>query len=459
MRFELPEELTTIFLKAPALKQGYLVGGCVRDLLSNRRVIDFDVEVYGVGFDELESQLSKFGRTDLVGKSFGTLKLKTRSGMALDFSLPRRDSKMGPGHKGFNIKVDPFLTKMDACARRDFTINAILYHPLEDRIYDPFDGKSDLEQGILKHVGPAFSEDPLRVLRGMQLAGRFNLKAEDKTINLCQSIKHQISELPKERVWQEWAKWAQLSLYPSAGLNFLNQTKWIDHYPWLKQLIQTPQDPIWHPEGNVWIHTLLVCDAMARINEFQDSNAKDRLELMFAALTHDFGKPATTEKVDKNGHERIVSPKHDKVGTRLAGEFLNFIDCPKHHVNKIQPLVAEHMNGRMAKSNKAIQKLAHRLRPSSISSLCILMKADNIGRSSLNKIDLEWLEELHARALDLAIDKAPPPALLTGKDLIAKGLSPSPLFGQILRQAYEAQLEEKIIDRKSAQNWLVKRLS
>lgn len=459
MRFELPTELIDIFEKAPGLEKGYLVGGCVRDLLSHRKVHDYDVEVYGISFEELESQLRKFGRTDLVGKSFGTLKLKTRNGMEFDFSLPRKDSKMGPGHKGFQISVDPSMTQEEACSRRDFTINSMLYHPLEDKIFDPFNGKSDLKKGILRHVGPAFTEDPLRVLRGMQFAGRFNLTAHPDTINLCDSIKDTYSELPKERVWHEWAKWARLSLSPSAGLEFLRQTSWLEHFPWLKELIDIPQDPIWHPEGDVWTHTLHVCDALANLEEFKIAGSQDKLELMFAALTHDFGKPATTEKVFKDGKERIISHEHDRIGVSIAEEFLKAIDCPKTHINRIKPLIAEHINARMAQSSKSIRKLSHRLKPSSISTLCTLMKADNLGRPPLKDPDFGWIEALKRGASELEIDKNPPSPHLTGKDLMAQGLSPSPLFGQILGLAYEAQLEGEISNKESALLWLKTYLS
>src|SRR5437773_539440 len=211
----LPAELVRILGETPELKQAFLVGGCVRDWLRGKPQKDFDLEVFGVSYEKLASALSAWGRTDLVGRSFGVVKLTLASGETFDFSIPRRDSKVAAGHKGFEIESDPAITPREAAARRDFTINALMFDPRRQELLDFFGGRTDLEWRVLRHTSPAFVEDPLRVLRGMQFAARFNLKAAPETIDLCRSIQATYHELAVERVRDEWFKWAEKSVVPS----------------------------------------------------------------------------------------------------------------------------------------------------------------------------------------------------------------------------------------------------
>src|SRR4051812_5727211 len=196
----LTEELRRILLETPEIKQAYLVGGCVRDWLSGMPVKDYDVEVFGVGYEELTNALSGWGRTDLVGRSFGVVKLSTRAGACYDFTIPRRDSKIAPGHKGFSVAFDVSLGPREAAARRDFTVNSLMYNPRERVVLDFFGGEEDLKKRLLRHTSDAFVEDPLRVLRGMQFASRFELNAAPETIALSRSMKQSFPELAPERV-------------------------------------------------------------------------------------------------------------------------------------------------------------------------------------------------------------------------------------------------------------------
>src|SRR5262245_14782353 len=182
MLHSLPTELLQILKESPELQQAYLVGGCVRDALLAMPVKDLDVEVFGTSYQQLADVLARWGKTDLVGQSFGVIKLTVEPGRTFDFTIPRRDSKVAPGHRGFEITFDANISPQEAAARRDFTINALMFDPHQDRILDFFGGKADLQNRVLRHTSPAFSEDPLRVLRGMQLAARFDLKAADETI-------------------------------------------------------------------------------------------------------------------------------------------------------------------------------------------------------------------------------------------------------------------------------------
>src|SRR5262245_25566263 len=221
MRAQLPTGLAQILQETPALKRAFLVGGCVRDWRLGQPQKDHDVEVFGCSYEQLASALSRWGRTDLVGRSFGVVKLTTGRGETFDFSIPRKDSKVAPGHKGFEIEFDPDITPQQAAARRDYTINALMFDPRRDEVLDFFGGRQDLQNRVLRQTGPAFVEDPLRVLRGMQFAARFDLQAAPETLQLCRSIQASYQELAAERVREEWFKWAEKSVVPSRGLRFL----------------------------------------------------------------------------------------------------------------------------------------------------------------------------------------------------------------------------------------------
>ena len=288
-----PPELERILRDTPELRRSYLVGGCVRDALLGRPLgRDFDLEVFGLDYDQLRQALDRWGKTDLVGRSFGVVKLTTGSGLRFDFTVPRKDSKVAPGHKGFDIEFDPAITPRQAAARRDFTMNALMFDPRARQVLDFFGGREDLRQGILRHVGPAFVEDPLRVWRGMQFAGRFNLRAAPETAALARQIKNTHPELAVERVREEWFKWAQQGGRPSMGLRFLVETGWIEHCPEIQAMIGVPQEPAWHPEGDVFTHTCHVCDALASLPSWQAADEASRRVYMLAGLAHDFGKPA-----------------------------------------------------------------------------------------------------------------------------------------------------------------------
>ncbi len=205
-----------------------LVGGGVRDWLLGLAPKDLDVEVAGVDFETLQRALAPFGATDVVGRSFGVVKVRVAAtGAEYDFSLPRRESKIGAGHRGFAVAPDPDLDDAAAAARRDFTLNAIAYDPLDGAIIDPHGGQADLAARRLRHTSAAFGEDPLRVLRAFQLAARFDLTLAPETAALCRTISGAYAELPVERVWGEWDKWATKAVAPSRGLAVLEETGWL----------------------------------------------------------------------------------------------------------------------------------------------------------------------------------------------------------------------------------------
>lgn len=361
--------MTRLLREVPALSRAYLVGGCVRDALLGNAQKDFDLEVYGVGYEELARQLGARGRVDLVGKSFGVIKYSRPDGGQWDFSLPRRDSKQGAGHQGFQVEFNPNLDLRTAASRRDFTINALMFDPRTGEYLDFFGGREDLTNRILRHTSAAFVEDPLRVLRGMQFVARFELTPADETTELCRSIVGTFPELAVERVGMEWSKWAQLSRRPSAGLRFLQATAWLQHFPEIAALVGTPQDPEWHPEGDVFTHTGHACDALAALPEWQAADATTRSVLMFAVLEHDLAKPQTTHEAERDGRIRIVSPGHEKQGGPLAEAFLTRIAAPKEIKARVIPLVTHHLAHLQSASSRAVRRLANALKPATIAEL------------------------------------------------------------------------------------------
>jgi tRNA nucleotidyltransferase (CCA-adding enzyme) len=450
----LPVELERILLETPELTEAYLVGGCVRDWLLGLPQKDFDVEVFGVRYEALEKALQRWGRIDLVGRSFGVIKLTIRSGETFDFSLARRDSKTAPGHKGFTITFDPGITPKEAAARRDYTLNSLMFSPRKGTLLDYYGGVTDLKQRILRHTSNAFAEDPLRVLRGMQFAARFDLTPAPETIRLCRSIVSSFSELAVERVREEWFKWAAKSVTPSRGLHFLRETGWIEHFPEIQALIDVPQEPEWHPEGDVFTHTSLCCDAMARMPAWQQLDETSRIVYMLAILAHDFAKPQTTSRALKDGIWRIVSPGHEEAGGPVTERFLERLAAPHAIRDRIIPLVVNHLAHLNPVSDRGVRRLAKRLEPETIAGLCLVIEADHSGRPPKPPGLPKGAQALLAKAQEMDLQASAPKPILQGRDLIAQGMTPGKEFGELLAAAFEAQLEGKFTDHAGALAWL-----
>jgi tRNA nucleotidyltransferase (CCA-adding enzyme) len=449
----IPVALTGVLERTPELRRAYLVGGCVRDWLLGQACKDFDVEVFGVDYGTLVKALSHWGRTDLVGRSFGVVKLTTR-GQTFDFSIPRRDSKVSPGHQGFEVAFEPELTPAEAVLRRDFTINALMYDPRERRLLDWVGGEKDLRARVLRHTSPAFAEDPLRVLRGMQFAGRFGLRADSDTVRVCRGIQNSFGELAGERVREEWLKWAARSTVPSAGLHFLRETEWLRHFPEIHTLAGIPQDSDWHPEGDVFVHTCHCCDALAELAEWQAADEVSRVVYMLAVLTHDLGKAVTTQVGDRYGIQRIVSPGHEAAGGPLTESFLERIHVPNSIRERVVPLVVNHLAHLQNITDRGVRRLARRLEPENIRGLSLVITADHHGRPPLPRHAPPGLFELQSTATRLSVESSAPKPILLGRHLLELGLPPGREIGRWVRAAYEAQLEGKFQDLAGALQWI-----
>jgi len=469
-----------------------LVGGAVRDMVMGKEVKDYDVEVYGLEtFDELEQILSLFGSVNQVGKSFGIVKLRAGE-EEYDFSFPRTEQKTGKGHRGFDVKIDGTLSFKEAAKRRDFTVNALGYDILTGEIIDPFGGLNDIQYGILRHIDEhTFVEDPLRVYRAVQFAARFGFEVAQETAQLCKEMveKGMLEELPKERVFEEWKKLLLKAPKPSVGFELMREwgiTKRYFHE--LHTLVACPQDPKWHPEGDVWVHTMMSIDAMASILREQgveNREEKRKLKLLFAVLCHDFGKPLTTTIEFENGeivcwqeynknksisqeihtntpHSSLLTPHsikriraigHEKAGIGPTKNFMYRLTNEHDFIESILPLVEHHLKpsqlyAQGAKAG-AIRRLATKV---NIVDLVLVAKADFLGRTTKEAKEGvypagEWLL---AQAEMLNVKEKPMVQLLQGRDLIALGLEPSPRFKEILEDMYQKQMDGIFTDKKEA---------
>lgn len=423
-----------------------LVGGCVREALRSQRPADFDVEVFGLQPSILESILRSLAPVEQVGRSFGVYKLK---GWPVDVSLPRTEQRTGAHHRSFAVTVDPHLPLEKAARRRDFTVNALYYDVLSDEILDPLGGADDLTAGRLRHCSPQFSEDPLRVLRAMQFAARLEARLDPSTAALARSLTPQ--NLARERFQWEWEKLILLGVRPSLGLEVLRETGWIRWFPELAALIDCPQDPGWHPEGDVWQHTLHALDAFAR--QAKSTDPEEDLTVGMAVLCHDMGKPAVTLEADG----RIRSPGHEQAGVEPARSFLDRIHQPARRTEAILRLVRCHMRPdglfRHQSSDNAIRRLARDV--GRMDWLLRLYLADAGGRPPLDTHYAEGvIDWIQRRSRELAVDRSEPSPLLRGRDLLERGWEPGPAVGQFLARAFEAQLQGAFNDRPSALRWL-----
>jgi tRNA nucleotidyltransferase (CCA-adding enzyme) len=447
MAMDIPE---TVLNLAEAVRdeggRALLVGGCVRDELMGQQPKDWDVEVYGVEPARLRELLDAFGTVNVVGEAFTVYKL----GGHLDVSLPRRERKIGRGHRAFFIEGDPEMSFANAASRRDFTINAILQDPLTMEIIDPHHGQADIERGILRAVScDSFAEDSLRVLRAAQFAARFEFRVEPETSALCKAI--DLSDLPAERIWGEMEKLLLRSRRPSIGLGWLHALGALDQlFPEIKALIDVPQDPEWHPEGDVFVHTRLVIDLAREL--IDDLPYPKQVTVMLAALAHDFGKPATTEFIDGRWRSR----GHEEAGVEPTLNFLNRLNLQTldgYDVRaQVVALVRDHLKpGEYFKKRGEVGDGAFRrlARKCELDLLYRVARADSLGRNADWVPPEKWYD---AEAQDWFIDRAreldvvsqAPVPLLLGRHLLEMGLEPGPRIGEITRAVYELQLDGRV---------------
>ena len=412
-----------------------VVGGFVRDRLLGLTSKDLDLEVFGLAPDALIALLARLGRVEPVGQSFPVFKIG-----AVDVALPRRESKTGRGHKGFTVVGDPDMSFEEAVRRRDFTINAIGWDPLNDEYIDPCGGQTDLAHRVLKVVDPErFADDSLRVLRAMQFAARFDLTLEPESANICRAIP--LDDLPAERVWGEVEKLLLLARHPSIGLALgLDLGVVARLFPELLALVGCQQEPQWHPEGDVWVHTLMVVDE-AR-GAIDDLDRAQQAIVMLGAVCHDFGKPATTRVIDG----RIRSLGHEEAGVEPARSLLDRLNVNSMDGvdvrGQVLGIVAHHLNpGAWHKSPTGVGDGAFRRLAAKVDMelLARVARADCRGRGGgFDCSAMDWFVE---RARRLGVEHEAPAPLVMGRHLLALGVAPGPRMGEILKAIYEQQLD------------------
>ena len=451
MQTKPPEQVIELALACRQIGgRAMLVGGCVRDEMLGVEPAEHDVEVYGIEPVRLRELLDSFGPVDAVGEAFTVYKL----GQGIDITLPRREKKTGPGHKGFVIEGDPEMGFEEASRRRDFTVNAMLKDPLTGEVVDPFDGEADLKINLLRAVSEeTFPEDSLRVLRAAQFVSRYGFEIESSTADLCRGIA--LDDLPKERIWGEMEKLLIRGENPFLGLKAvydLDIAKKI--FPELQSLVGVPQEYDWHPEGNVDVHTMLVVQEARKL--IDELSHPKKVTVMLGAVCHDFGKPPTTEF--REG--RIRSIAHDEAGVVPTEEFLDRLGI--HTIggydvrSQVVALVRFHLKpGEFYKSKPgdgAFRRLARKVEAD---LLYRVAKADSLGRNAdwvprdkwFGSEAQEWFIE---RVRELEVENSAPKPILMGRHLIELGMSPSPKFKRIIEQVYELQLDGKISDIDSA---------
>lgn len=428
-----------------------VVGGWVRDRLLGQPSKDVDIEVFGLDPSVLKKLLRRMGRVSTVGESFTVYKLWIDGQEGdIDVSIPRRESKTGRGHRGFTVEGDPAMPVEEAARRRDFTVNAILYDPLDESYVDPYDGREDLDGRILRAVDPeTFVEDSLRVLRGAQFAARFGLSIEPRTVALCRGI--DLDDLPSERIWGEIEKLLVRAPEPSRGLEALRELGVLPKlFPELDALVDCPQDPEHHPEGDVWTHTKLVVDEATEV--VGDLGRAHRTTVMLAALCHDLGKPATTKVVDG----RIRQLAHDRAGLAPTEALLDRLRVHTldgfHARDQVLALVDEHLvpshfyKDRDHVTDGAFRRLARRVH---CGLLARVSRADLLGRTGAAR-QARAAEWFAVRIRELGLEEGPEPPILLGRHVLEMGVPAGPEVGVITKAVYELQLDGEVRDLDAA---------
>jgi len=405
---------------AAAGGRAYLVGGWVRDRLMGRPSRDLDLEIHGLARDEVERMLRELGPTSQVGRSFPVWLVR---GIPAQISFPRAEG-------------------IERAARhRDLRINAMAFDPLTEVLIDPLDGRADLEGRWLRAAdAETFAADPLRGLRVARLGAVLEMQPDAELVGLCAAL--DLSAVSPERIFGELEKLLLQASRPSAGLEILRSTRLLRFLPELAALVGVPQDPRWHPEGDVWIHTEMVVDEAARL---RSGDALEDSLLMFSALCHDFGKPKVT--VESEG--RIRSPGHEDVGMEIAGRWLEALRAPGALVDGVRELVRAHLApallDKAGASDKAYRRLARRLEAAGVGADLLerVARADHLGRTTSDALARRFPagDAFRERMNRLYTSEQPAVDVVLGRHVLARGIEPGRRVGEILAVCREIQDE------------------
>lgn len=404
--------------------RAYYVGGVVRDGLTGTACKDVDVEVYGISPQTLREVLAAHGEVLEKGASFGVLGLRHSD---LDIAMPRRERRTGERHRDFDVSVDPFLTTREASMRRDFTINAMMRDVITGELIDHWGGWADLENRVIRCVSPeTFVEDALRVFRAAQFAARLDATIDESTLRLCAQM--DVSAVSRERVCEEMNKALLKADRPS---RFFRELRRMDHlkefFPEVEACVGVAQNPRFHPEGDVFEHTMLVVDCAAQLRD----RAQWPLGLMVSALLHDLGKCVSTQ-VQEDG--RITSYGHEVAGVELAERQIRRLTDNTRLIRYVTNQSYLHMRPNMLAASRSRKKKTRAMFDLSVcpEDLILLSRADASG-----KLDAPYNEEnerfLRERLEDYR--KVMQRPMVTGKDLLAAGLPPGEQIGVLVQRA------------------------
>jgi len=426
---EIIKNLSTLIKNAGG--RSFFVGGYVRDYLLGKESFDYDIEVHGLSKDKLVEILSSIAPIDRKGEAYGIFSFIDYD---IDVALPRIEEKVGNKHTDFKITIDPFLSFEDSCKRRDFTINAMLLDTLTNELIDPFNGKNDLESKIIRHVNSAsFSEDPLRVLRAAQFAARTGFVIDKTTIELCRKI--DLTSLSPKRVEDEMKKALLLSTKPS--LFFINLKEMNQLSYWFKeveQLIGVPQNPNYHPEGNVFNHTMEVIDRAALIK----NRASNKYLFMLSALTHDFGKVITTT----NTNGVIHSIFHEIKGCQLINPFLERLNLDTRNIRFINNMVFLHMMPGLIYRDKSSIKASNKMFDKAYNKMDLILFYEVDNKEVNEDYESFMLDRLKIYEETMKLP------YVTGNDLIENGIIENEHFKEYLKEAHQMRLAQ--IPKKQA---------
>ena len=414
----------------------YFVGGYVRDMIQGDEGKDIDIEVHGLTPDQLKGLLDSLGQRLDMGESFGIFGLK---GYSIDIAMPRKESCRGKGHRDFDVFVDPHIGTLGAAKRRDFTVNSMMQNILTGEIIDHFGGREDLEKGIIRHVNDSsFAEDPLRVLRGAQFASRFNFEIAEETKALCRSM--DISTLPRERIMGELEKALLKAERPSIFFEKMREMGQLSvWFPELEALIGVEQNPKYHSEGDVWVHTMMVLDQAAGLKQY----SSNPLGFMLSAVAHDMGKAVATELIDGVIH----AYGHEVKGLPLVKSFMERLTSESALIKYVLNMAELHMKPNVIAAVNASVKSSNKMLDSAIDpeGLICLAIADGLGKTS----PLEYVSynDYFRERVAIYREYMSRPYVM-GQDLIKAGLKPSKDFSDYLEYAHKLRLAG--VDKDSA---------
>jgi putative nucleotidyltransferase with HDIG domain len=422
--------------------QAYLVGGCVRDLLLNREPADYDIATSATPAQVMEI----FPETYAVGAQFGVVlvplpeKQRTAGAgnvppkaQAIEVATFRSDLGYSDGRRPDEVRFS--LDPREDVARRDFTINGMMLDPSTSEVLDFVGGRKDLEAGIVRAIGDPerrFAEDKLRMLRAVRFAARFEYVIEPESLAAIQTLAREIQVVSRERVRDELTKLLTESHARRAFLLLDESGLLKEVLPEISAMKGVEQPPEFHPEGDVFVHTLLLLENLPR---------PCPPTLAWGALLHDVGKPATFRVAP----DRIRFDNHVDVGVKIAEEICERLRFSNHDTAQVLALVDNHMRfGHVTRMKESTLKKFLRL-PAFDEHLA-LHRADSLASHG----NLSTYELVRAKLAEIPPEKIRPAALVTGDDLIAAGYAPGPRFREILDAVEDAQLEGRLLSRDAA---------